>query len=195
MIQFLTNKRYWENSYEIIDNEGNVIHSKDFSQASTIYYDTLDLDNGCYEFIAYDTGGDGMYNWPSNHGTGYIKFYDIEGNYYTTLEEWFGEEIRHQFVYLDEGVSINNNQTESDGLLIYPNPANDLINIKFMTESIEEAIIRVYDITGKISLEDQNNTIEKNSIHQLNISSLNPGIYLINIISKGKNTVHRIVIE
>ncbi len=195
VIHFKTNSRYWEDSYEIIDNEGNIIHSKSFSEASTVYYDTLELDYGCYEFVTYDTGGDGMYNWPSNHGTGYIKFYDIEGNQYTTLEEWFGEEIRHQFVYSDYGVNIKENKKVTDGISVFPNPANDIINIRFDYENINKAIVRIIDITGKISIEKQLNNINNNKTQQLDISNLKKGIYFINISIEKGIIVKKIIVE
>ncbi len=61
----------------------------------------MNIEYGCYEFIAYDSAGDGMYNWPSNAGNGYIKFYDITGKMLQSLEPWFGEEIHFQFIYSD----------------------------------------------------------------------------------------------
>ena len=72
-------------------------------------------------------------------------------------------------------VGANNN------FKIYPNPANDILNIEIPFKEIGDAIIKIYDVEGKLIM---NNAIsgqfgiEKNTI---NISTLNHGIYFINI--------------
>ncbi|NOR86235.1 MAG: hypothetical protein GQ527_01360, partial [Bacteroidales bacterium] len=106
IVWFKTNNRAYENSYEIFDTDGNVVFVRDNLEANTLYEDTLNLDPGCYEFIAYDEGGDGMYDWPSGHGNGYIKLRKADGSALVTLENWFGEYIRYNFVNTAEPLAI-----------------------------------------------------------------------------------------
>ena len=68
--------------------------------ASTIYKDTINLQDGCYLFKVTDTGKDGLDFWAdSDSDDGYIKIKEIGAGFFTTgmFEEDFGTEISHYF--------------------------------------------------------------------------------------------------
>lgn len=62
---------------------------------------------------------------------------------------------------------------------MYPNPANGIV--KFSTDTNEALEVSVYDLLGKQVVPVQ--TIQS----QLNISSLNPGVYFVTM-KQGTNT-------
>jgi hypothetical protein len=63
---------------------------------------------------------------------------------------------------------------------IYPNPANDLINIQFHSNSIEE--IGIYDITGRLlRLIPIDPTIQQAQQHDIDVSDLSTGSYYLKI--------------
>lgn len=70
---------------------------------------------------------------------------------------------------VNQPIAINNHS-----LLVYPNPANETLNIQLPTE--ENYTYTVLDITGKIALQGQLFMGQENS---LNISPLTNGIYFI----------------
>ena len=78
VIDFKTNNRPFENSYKVFDTAGNVMFERDFDDSNTTHTDLINLPQGCYELVVYDTGGDGMNNWPSNHGNGIHPFKKLE---------------------------------------------------------------------------------------------------------------------
>jgi hypothetical protein len=64
-------------------------------------------------------------------------------------------------------------------LKVYPNPATDFVKIEIPNELVgSKNIIQFYDITGKVAFTCQN------SDQNINISSLNKGLYLIRIQDK-----------
>ncbi len=195
VIQFYSNKRYWENSYEIIDINGEVVHSKSDFQYQTLHYDTLSLENGCYEFVCYDTGGDGMYNWPSNYGTGYIRFYDIDGNYYGDLEEWFGQEIRHKFVLNIQEVSVEDQFLNDNDIVVFPNPANKFINIKFGNNFFGNTSIEAIDLIGNSVLTHKITDISEHDVQKINVSGLNKGVYFLVITNNNKSFMKKVIIN
>ena len=71
---------------------------------------------------------------------------------------------------------------------IYPNPTSDVLNIEGSSQ-IERVII--YDLLGRNVME-VSPMVEKTEIE---INSLNAGVYLVSIISQGKRTVRKIVKE
>ncbi len=75
---------------------------------------------------------------------------------------------------------INN----TSNLAIYPNPANDIINIK----GINIAQINIYNNIGKL--------VETTSKNQIDVSSYSAGVYILNILSKdGENYRSKVVVE
>ncbi|WP_299333075.1 FG-GAP-like repeat-containing protein [uncultured Psychroserpens sp.] len=80
---------------------------------------------------------------------------------------------------ITEGETLSLENSLTDELIIYPNPAKDVINIKSL-ELNDSAIYTVFDITGKRVL---NSKLESSSI---DISNLTPGNYILRIISGTK---------
>ena len=65
---------------------------------------------------------------------------------------------------------------------IYPNPASNYINIKTSNETIDYLRVTVFDIYGKLYIDNTNTETT------LNTSGLNPGIYFIRITDNSGNT-------
>ena len=83
------------------------------------------------------------------------------------------------------------NTVSTDPVNVYPNPAQELINIE-LGDLIGTKIIELYDVTGRIILTEQVN----NNAVQLNISEVNNGIYFIKVINEEKTiSIKRVVIE
>ena len=77
---------------------------------------------------------------------------------------------------------------QSESISIYPNPANDVLQI---TSSTEMKSIRIYNIVGKLVAQHNLNGQLKMSI---NISDLTSGIYLVNIETvSGVSNISKIV--
>ncbi len=68
-----------------------------------------------------------------------------------------------------------------NGIVLYPNPANEILNLNFTTNGRTiAAILKIADLSGKQWLE-QNITVTGNKIVPINISSLANGMYFISI--------------
>ena len=76
---------------------------------------------------------------------------------------------------------------------IYPNPANNFVNIQFI-ESQRDAIIEIYDMFGKLIQRHPKQNIPANTTQTLDIKGLPIGIYNINVISSSKNTNYKLMI-
>ncbi|MCX7549133.1 T9SS type A sorting domain-containing protein [Xanthomarina sp. F1114] len=77
-----------------------------------------------------------------------------------------------------EEYSLNN-------LSIYPNPINDVLNIQ-LNEAIKIKDVKVYSITGQIVIQGQNQ-------RKLNVSQLNPGVYLLKIQTDRGDITRKII--
>jgi hypothetical protein len=78
-------------------------------------------------------------------------------------------------------VSNEVSSTNNVSLQLYPNPASDVIRIKFTSAGTGNMKARIFDVQGKlvqsIDLEKQGMVFEK----AINISSLRPGQYLLRL--------------
>ena len=77
--------------------------------------------------------------------------------------------------------SLNSNSTKEKECTMFlsPNPANNIVNIKFL-EDIGENEISVFDMLGKLNFK----TIIVASYYQMDVSKLPRGIYLVSVVSK-----------
>jgi len=116
------------------------------------------------------------YNWSNSETTEDINNL-LPGNYSVTVNNEYGCEVSDNYTI---GYSSIDNNKKFD-INIYPNPIKDILYINYkLSDSIDASII-IYDILGKIVLED----IIKDSkgIKQINTSNLKAGIYFVKVVT------------
>jgi hypothetical protein len=76
-------------------------------------------------------------------------------------------------------------------LILYPNPANNIINSRF-TSSVNESItLNIYDLSGRI-VKTWNATIQNgNNKLEIDITDLNPGLYQLEMRNNNERKVKR----
>lgn len=80
--------------------------------------------------------------------------------------------------------SINENGI--NGLVIYPNPATDIITITSLSDEFKK--VQLFNLAGK-------KVLDVNTKNQINISSLPQGIYLAKITESSKFSTRKIIIK
>jgi len=124
---------------------------------------TQDLFHGEHYFMIGSTKGYGV----SMSGLFFVRF--DSSLYYDTT----------RIVDLPTAISSESN---SQNVLLYPNPTQDILNIKF-TKNIGKSELRIFDINGR---EVMYRLIIEGSEIKIDIQSLSDGIYQILIVS-GQN--------
>ena len=84
---------------------------------------------------------------------------------------------------------INVAETEDVNVMIYPNPASDVV--KVTTVNGQQSTVRIYNILGMLVEEIEINSNET----EINVSDYNPGIYFFNIQTENGNVTKKIVVE
>ena len=111
VVNLKTNNYGFQNYWEILDSNKEEVYVKDNFSDNTIYNDTIHLDNGCYSFNLYDSGGDGLDFWywdaiGQADGSGYIRLRSHNSNsIFKTFNEDFGSKIIHSFRVVDQNTS------------------------------------------------------------------------------------------
>jgi hypothetical protein len=189
VIDFKTNNRPFENSYKVFDTAGNVMFERDFDDSNTTYTDLINLPQGCYELVVYDTGGDGMNNWPSNHGNGFIRLKNLSGSTIVFLERWFGETIKYRF---RNDAALNTEGQENSLFSVHPNPTDSAFTVS-LVNSTESFSMEVFNITGmsiykEKDMDPSNNTVD--------VSSYSSGVYLIYLKTQsGATQVRKLIVN
>lgn len=77
---------------------------------------------------------------------------------------------------------VKNNSSSS--LLLFPNPVNNGLNVKFTSDKQEKIKLCIFSIDGKLIFETVYPTIEGINLIQINTNSISTGMYLIQIQGK-----------
>ncbi len=203
----------YENSYEIIDNDDNVIYT-DGSGGTTpegIYPGSLygvcywygrvtgivhDYEGNPisgatiynnYEEISTQTNELGIY-MIYNITVDTIELHASKEQYYPVTKEVIivsGDTVIQNFT-LSIDTKIDNDY-KTDDIKVFPNPTSEWLYITSETEIISSLLI---DKTGKIIFYNTNNTKTINK----NISSLNAGIYILRVSTKKGTTCKKVII-
>jgi len=119
------------------------------------------------------------------------SFTPIENGFYgVAITDEYGCSIYDEILL--ENVSISELSHES--LEIYPNPANDWVNIMYDLQEKTSSTIRVISLTGKLLYE---NDIEANDRvdQSIPLFDISTGVYLIEIEIQGKKLYRRLSIK
>jgi hypothetical protein len=81
------------------------------------------------------------------------------------------------------GTGFLNRPAAEKALAIYPNPAHDYVYINFGTEVELQGTLRVLDLAGRSVLTSE--VLPGYSIQKLDISSLSPGVYMVQWMDSG----------
>ncbi|MCF8345070.1 MAG: Omp28-related outer membrane protein, partial [Bacteroidales bacterium] len=140
-----------ETSWELVDSEGNVIYSGGNYASNTIYNETFELtDQFCYDFIIYDTYGDGIC---CSYGQGYYELSDSEDNVFADGGDFDTQETVPFGIY--SNVGIDNSPGKNLTLNIYPVPAKDNLWINVRTCHSGQATIELFNLMGKPVLQNE----------------------------------------
>jgi len=161
------------------------------------------LDNGVYtvnysEYSSYtwtvDGGnivdGDGTNEitvyWTADQGsTNYVNVTETKTEGCETIAETFE-------VTIDNCVGIDENF--ADKVEIYPNPANNLLNINIHNSTYEQAELKLISIQGKVVYQKSAIINSGDYSEKINLEKLNNGIYILTLISNGNTLITEKVI-
>jgi hypothetical protein len=191
IVEFKTNYFPGENSYQIVDEQNNVVLTRTGMTANTTYKDTLNLPMGCYTYKVSDSDDDGISFWANNDGSGYTRFKEVGGPILKTFNGDFGDNINFNFtVNYPLSYEELNNLPE---LKVYPNPVSSELNVSLrgFTENFEITLI---DNLGKEVLTRSFETNVGVFNGKLDISSLPSGLYIVKV-SDGSKTAHSKIVK
>ncbi len=88
--------------------------------------------------------------------------------------------------------SVNNVNFVSDNLIVFPNPANDVLNIMFNTMPSSNVTVRIYDLAGKTLLQKE---FSSNSTLHVPVAQLPTGMYFYEVTADGTTSRNKFIKE
>jgi len=175
-----------ETTWEILDDSGNIVaNGGPYSQLGASGTQTHEHDitintSGCYRFIIHDSYGDGI---NGGYGAGSYTILQGDGAVVLSGDGVFGSEDAQSFS-VDASNSIADAFTNQIG--IYPNPANDFINIT----GAKDMHIKIFDVTGKLITEED---VEQDNT-QISLNNYKKGMYFIQFNQDEKTGTKKFVV-
>ena len=197
IFELRTNNLGYENSYEIRDAAGNVVHSRANLDNATFYRDTLTLAPGCYEFRLRDEGGDGLDWWAnrSQAGTGSMRVRRGDnGSAVQTFNPDFGSEIYQQFTVGYKLSDVADERRNNTHVSIYPNPTSGEINVALDLGRRQDALITVRDLLGRTIHERAAKGVERELI-TIQLLDPVPGTYIVSVETASGMTSRKVVVR
>ena len=192
ILEFRTNNAPYENSYEILDKDGQVLRSGGVFSANTVYRDTLSLAEGCYTLHFKDTGEDGIAWWANNDGSGYVRLLTPEGNLLRSFEPDYGKDIVYQFTIGyrmgEEDPDVSCADTNSVSIYapqtawaaaVYPNPARDHFFIDLSLPDAQSLTLRLYNAAGQLLRQEQRDRFREGVLRWASPGV--PGVYFLQV--------------
>ncbi|MBN1337740.1 MAG: C10 family peptidase [Bacteroidales bacterium] len=87
-------------------------------------------------------------------------------------------------------VGVDEAKNDNNSFEVFPNPAEDFINISFVSGQPQNLKVTVFSITGKILYEEIRDDFRGHYLNRISTSSFAPGIYFISI-DTGKEKLHK----
>ncbi len=143
-----------ENRWEILDSEGNMVHSGGpYTDPNTMISEDIEIyEEDCYLFKIYDTGGDGFIL------PGFYALYFGSIQYIATGTDFGSIDTAYFSVSTGTGLSDYNSNLK---IQVFPNPVQDNLYIETFLAEPANVVLSVIDVTGS-------NLIQKNFGSQQN---------------------------
>ena len=97
------------------------------------------------------------------------------------------------FNLVDSFATLNNKKFNEARFSIFPNPAKDIVELKFNKSISDKINISVYNIQGKLILNSKRAL--QNSATQINVSSLKSGMYFLKVNDGVNDVTQKLIVE
>jgi DNA/RNA endonuclease YhcR with UshA esterase domain len=132
----------------------------------------------------------GSHNWSSNaeanNDENTLIIHDA------AIANIFAQEFNARWIGTTTGTPTMSTLTGFE-TTIFPNPVQEILNIKINSENVNETTISIIDITGKTVQTEILNNIQGETTHQVNVANLSQGTYFVTFNVNGILTFEKIV--
>ncbi|MFH1051324.1 MAG: LamG-like jellyroll fold domain-containing protein [bacterium] len=190
VIWYRTNNEPQYYEYNIRDVQGNVVFNRAGLNSNTLYKDEIILPSACYMLEFLSMRNTGLSYWAyAGQGQGYIRIYDKNEQLLKSFNSDFGYGIYYSF---DLGGILYVQEPGYENLMtIYPNPAEDFVNISLDYYS-GDAVMELYNYKGEL-LQKEHVTVDEKFSKRINVAGYASGTYFIRIYNDKFDVTNKFV--
>lgn len=196
-----------ESSWSITNDAGVVVASADYSNAPLPADNSTKIENvylpstGCYTFTAVDAYGDGFFDtqWgAATNGHMYVTTVSNAGSTFSSVWSYDGS---YDFAEAAAPTNVSTvvgieEVSLTAGVSVYPNPANDFINVSYGLTNNSVVIVDVINIVGaRVMTEYIGSQSAGNYTSRLDVSDLSAGVYMMNVTIDGTVNTVRVIVK
>ena len=82
-----------------------------------------------------------------------------------------------------------------EGFVMYPNPANESLNIEVAMTADQPVQVNVMDAAGRVAVQQNRSLSKGDNVMQLDLSRLANGIYFVQVRNGEQATTRRLVVQ
>ena len=93
-------------------------------------------------------------------------------------------------------LSVNDINTALNNVSVYPNPTNNIVNVKIVSNENSTVAIELVDALGKLVLNTKNHDVMiGENLFEMNTQELNDGVYFISILSGNNSSKIKLIVK
>ena len=171
------------------DESYTVEDSFSFTVDKTITNSTCETcADGEIDLTLNPASGNYTFNWSNGDNTEDVTDL-LPGLYNVIISDDLGCSLDSNYTINFDIVSVQT--TEGHSIVIYPNPASDILNVNYNLVEKDAATLLVMDFTGKVIVSSQINNSK--GLKQIDITQLASGIYFLKINIDGHSEIIKFV--
>ena len=185
----------WLNNGSGVFTLGSTLPDNDYDKSVV----TSDIDgDGDMDIIISSYSG-GVEVWKNGGTANFTLFYnDNSSSHDVAVGDFNGDGAKDIYlgkfssgsgdiVYFQDKITTGFSLENQESMKLYPNPANDIIQIELDTELNESVILSIFDLSGRVVLEEK----IKAATSSLDISDLSKGAYIYRLVDKNNNILYQ----
>jgi hypothetical protein len=189
VVAYKTNNRPEEDHLFLINERRDTVYHRQPAEcdSNTVYLDTLNLKPGLYEFEMTDSEGNGLEFWAEpEHGYGYLRFFDMDGN---IIHHFLSDCGNGQFLAFKASADAKLDTTVSqNAFFIYPRRTKEKLELDAFLKSPKN--LKIQFMSDGVPVEVHEYTNFKKGTFQYYLGYLPKGRYVVEIYVNEK-LVHK----
>ncbi|MEZ5195329.1 MAG: CUB domain-containing protein [Bacteroidales bacterium] len=92
-------------------------------------------------------------------------------------------------------VGVKEENTQFDNLQVYPNPADNMLNVSFSLDNNQSFAIKLISTTGQVVYQENTSEFSGNYVNSIDLSGISKGVYFLNIANESGTVNKKVVVK
>ncbi len=179
-----------ECSWKLYNDTGGVVFQRQSMTNGGLYWDTLNLEFGCYKLEVKDTDGDGLSFFANNDGSGSIRINSVGSGPVVSFNPNFGNGFVYNFTvdYTLKAEDIQQDLVAN----VYPNPTTGDVKLE-LNGWDDQVDLQVRNELGQVIWSEQVRTTHSFAFVTVPMLDLKAGVYFVTVKDGKRSAVRKVI--